>query len=56
MDAALAKREEYRGQTTRELADLLRARGLSVAGGKEERVNRLLESDGLVLARPGAWD
>jgi hypothetical protein len=56
MAAAVAARETYRAQSSRELADQLRARGLSVVGGKDERINRLLESDGHVMIRAGAVD
>jgi hypothetical protein len=56
VDAALAKREEYRTQTNPELAELLRERHLPVGGSKDERIMRLLQSDGLVLPKPGASD
>jgi hypothetical protein len=54
VDAALARRDEYAARTTRQLADELRERGLSTAGGKEARIDRLLESDGLVAPAPAA--
>jgi hypothetical protein len=54
--AAVAARETYRARTSRDLAADLRQRGLSTEGGKEERVNRLLESDGHVMIRAGAVD